>query len=345
VYFGLYFAVYVAFVFGVLTLLMADRAWRSWIPSLAAAGVVAVLLVAPLAPPYLNNRSRMGERDRRENKDYSATAVHFLAPHERSALYGARLENGPPERCLFPGVVPVVLTGVALVPPLTTVTAAYGAALLLSFDASLGFNRRVYPVLYDALLPFHGLRVPARFSVLVGLSLAILAGLGVARLTGRMSNRGARLLTAALIVLVFVEYRPLLNLQPVWRDMPAVYGPLLGRGDAVVAVFPMAPELGDNDAKYMYFATWHWQRMVNGYSGNFPESYARLTAWMRRFPSPQAIEYLRRRGVQYLVLHGEFERPEEYDRAIGALDGNRGVELVGEFASQPRPSRLYRLQH
>jgi hypothetical protein len=344
-YFGLYFAVYLGFVFGGLTIVMTDRLWRAWVRSVAVAGLVAALVVAPLAPPYLTNRSRIGERDRRENRAYSATASDYLAPHERSALYGSRLENGPAERSLFPGIVPVVLTAVALVPPLSTVTAAYGTALLLSFDASLGFNRSVYPVLYDVLLPFRALRVPARFSVLVGLSLAILAGLGVARLRRRLSRPGSALLAAALIGLVFVEYRPALTLHPVWREMPAVYGPLLGARDAVVAVFPMSAELTANDAKYMYFSTWHWQRLVNGYSGNFPETYAQLTAWMRRFPSPEAIEYLRLRGVQYLVLHGEFMEAADYGRAVAALAANRRLELVGEFASLPQPSRLYRLRH
>jgi hypothetical protein len=343
-YFGLYFAVYLGFVFGGLTILMTHRRWRDWVRSVAVAGLVAALVVAPLAPPYLDNRSRIGERDRRENRVFSATPSDYLASHEWSALYGSRLDNGPAERSLFPGIVPVVLTAVALVPPLSTVTAAYGTALLLSFDASLGFNRSVYPVLYDVLLPFRALRVPARFSVLVGLSLAILAGLGVARLRRRLSRQGGALLAAGLIGLVFVEYRPALTLHPAWRDMPPVYGPLLGARDAVVAVFPMSAELTDNDAKYMYFSTWHWQRLVNGYSGNFPETYAQLTAWMRRFPSPESIEYLRRRGVQYLVLHGEFMQPEDYDGVVAALDANRHLELVREFAGRPRPSRLYRFE-
>jgi len=224
------------------------------------------------------------------------------------------------------------------------VTAAYGVALLASFDASLGFNRSVYPLLYDVLLPFRGLRVPARFSVLVGLSLAILAGLGVARLTRRLSSHGTVLLTAAMITLVFAEYRPVLTLQPVWHEMPAVYGPLLGSGDTVLAVFPMSAELSDNDAKYMYFSIWHWKRLVNGYSGNFPESYAQLTASMREFPSHGAIEYLKRRGVQYVVLHGEFMQPESYERVITALDADSRVTLVREFAGRPRPSRLYRMK-
>ena len=343
-YFGLYFAVYLAFVFLGLAVFMTDRLWRSWLRSLAAAGVVAALLAGPLVPPYLSSRSRLGERAPRENAEFSALPSHYLAPHRSSAMYGTRLQNGPPERCLFPGMTALALSATALFPPLTTVTAAYGVALLASFDASLGFNRSVYPVLYDLLLPFRALRVPARFSVLVGLSLAILAGLGVARLTRHLSDRRTALLAAGMIALIFVECHPVLTLQPAWRAMPAVYGPLLGAGDPVLAVFPMSAELGDNDAKYLYFSTWHWKRLVNGYSGNFPASYARLTASMREFPSHEAIEHLKRLGVQYVVLHGEFMQPESYDRVIAALDADDRLALVREFTGQPRPSRLYRVE-
>ena len=343
-YFGVYFAVYLAFVFLGLAIVMTDRPWRSWLRSLAAAAVVAALLAWPLVPPYLSSRSRLGERAPRENAEFSAMPSHYLAPHRSSAMYGTRLQNGPPERALFPGMTAVALAATALVPPLTTVTAAYGVALLASFDASLGFNRSLYPFLYDVLLPFRGLRVPARFSMLVGLSLAILAGLGVARLTRQLSHRRTALLAAAVIALIFVECHPVLTLAPAWRAMPAVYGPLLGAGDPVVAVFPMSAELGDNDAKYMYFSTWHWKRLVNGYSGTFPASYARLTASMREFPSHAALEHLKRMGVQDVVLHGEFMQAESYDRMITALDGDGRVALVREFAGQPRPSRLYRVQ-
>ena len=56
------------------------------------------------------------------------------------------------------------------------------AGLLVAFDGSLGFNGLTYPYLYKWLSPIRGLRVPARFSVLVALSLAVLAGFGVRRL-------------------------------------------------------------------------------------------------------------------------------------------------------------------
>jgi hypothetical protein len=144
--------------------------------------------------------------------------------------------------------------------------------------------------------------------------------------------------------LTIFEYRPALALQPVWRDLPSVYEPLLRQAPGVVAVFPMAKETSDNDTKYMYFSTWHWHQLVNGYSGNFPASYVELLARMRTFPSPDAIDYLRRRHVRYIVFHGEFARPQDYDTIVPALDANPLLELMGVYPAQPRASRLYKMR-
>jgi hypothetical protein len=343
-YYGVFFPVYLAYVFAGLTISHTVRPDRRRLRDLAIAGIVAVLFTAPLVPPYLRNRSHVGERDEGVNRLYSAKPVDYLAPNARSTTYAPRLPNGEPERCLFPGITPVLLTAVALFPPLTTVRAAYAVALLLSFDASLGFNGVLYPFLYDLILPFRGLRVPARFSVLVGLSLAILAGFGLARLGSRLSRRGAAGLALAALVLVYVEYRPSLALQPVWREMPSVYMPLIQRPEAVLAVFPMAKAQSDNDAQYMYFSTWHWQRLVNGYSGNFPASYDDLLERMQDFPSNDAIAALKQRGVRFIVLHGELFEAGQYDAVTPVLDRNADLELVGTFPGMPRPSRLYRFR-
>ena len=66
---------------------------------------------------------------------------------------------------------------------------AYLLGLLLAFDISLGFNGFTYPLLYDYIRPFRGLRIPARMGLLVAFSLAVLAGYGVVRLTDAIRSR------------------------------------------------------------------------------------------------------------------------------------------------------------
>ena len=57
----------------------------------------------------------------------------------------------------------------------------YTAGLLTAFDGSLGLHGVAYPFYYDLIPPFRGLRSPARFAALVGMTLAILAGFGARR--------------------------------------------------------------------------------------------------------------------------------------------------------------------
>src|SRR5262249_47747321 len=145
-----------------------------------------------------------------------------------------------PERALFPGVVPIALAVVGVAPPVGLARLAYSAGLLLAFDGSLGFNGVSYPFLYRWFKPIRGLRVPARFSVLVALSLAILSGYGVRRLLNRTRSGAARhLIFAALIVAGIANPWPVLDLRRVWREPPPVYGALAGASHVVLAEFPI----------------------------------------------------------------------------------------------------------
>src|SRR5204863_287463 len=82
------------------------------------------------------------------------------------------------------------------------------------------------------------------------------------------------------------------------------------------------------DQMYMYYSTFHWQTLLNGYSGFFPPSYLRLVAAMRGFPDVGSMAALRSRGARYAVIHGEMLSVEEYQRVIGAID-DRGWRFHG----------------
>ena len=64
--------------------------------------------------------------------------------------------------------------------------------LILAFDVSLGFNGVIYRGLYDYFLPFKALRIPARMGLMVGFSLAVLAGYGATRIAERLRSVNAR---------------------------------------------------------------------------------------------------------------------------------------------------------
>ena len=99
------------------------------------------------------------------------------------------------------------------------------------------------------------------------------------------------------------------------------------------------------DQMYMYYSTFHWQRLLNGYSGFFPPSYVRLVAAMRGFPDASSLQALRVRGARYAVIHGELLPPETYQRLIDGITACRcGLTLVSRRSWQGREISLYRLE-
>jgi hypothetical protein len=188
--------------------------------------------------------------------------------------------------------------------------------------------------------------VPARFSIFTGLTLAILAGFGVARWLRRWP-RHAALISAALVAAVAIEAVPNMTFERVWRQPPPIYDVLDRLPEPpVVAEFPMpTSELSyPIDARYLYFSTFHWYRLVNGNSGHFPKSYVELTKREADFPSDQAIQYLKQRGVQYFTVHGAFMDPGRYQSIVTALAKRTDVKLVAAAPWEGSESRLYELE-
>ena len=86
------------------------------------------------------------------------------------------------------------------------------------------------------------------------------------------------------------------------------------------------PASAQDDPTYLYYSTFHWQSLVNGYSGFFPPSYVRLMDSMQTFPDDSSIGALRARGTRYVVVHGERLFGDRYEIVIAALD--RRADLV-----------------
>ena len=330
-YYGIFLVPYMAVVCG--TMLIARRAMpRERLIALVAAVAIAMVVMIPTARAYLAAREVVGERGRADVADSSATWRNYLAPPEVNAVYGkvfARFMQ--PERRLFPGFVAVALAIVGLWPPLNAIRLAYGLGLLLAFDVSLGVNGLLYPALYDYFLPFKALRVPARMGLMVGFSLAILAGYGGARIAGRFGSAWARrAVVGALGALMLVEYAS----KPIelWKaplSPPQAYADILrDRGDSPTAVLFEFPIGLIEDAAYSYYSTFHWQWLVNGYSGFFPPSYRRLVSAMPDFPDEPSMDAIRSHGVRYLVIHGEYLRGDRYKTLIPQLDRRPDLTLV-----------------
>jgi hypothetical protein len=317
----------------------------------AVAGAVCLVLAAPAGRAYLEARHVVGERSAGEVASGSATWRNYLSAPSTNAMYGRASEAyGSGERRLFPGLVAVALAVVALWPPLSRVRLAYGVALLFAFDMSLGFNGVSYRLLWDHVLPFRGLRIPARMGLMTGFSLAVLAGFGVARLSAVIRTKPATTvrshwaLAVVLTVLILSEYRSKpLQLSTIPEAPPSIYADLLrDRGDApdvAIVELPIARE----DPTYMYYSTFHWQYLLNGYSGFFPPAFDRLVSQLRSFPDHDSLDALRSHDARYVVIHGELFAPQDYASIIAAADGSGGLELVARRPWEGREISLYRI--
>ena len=334
-YYGLLLIPYFAVVCGTLWLARSIAEWqngrkagflricRSAIPLLAAAAVV-VAVAAPVGKAYLGARKVVGERGRDEVVNGSARLTDYLGPPEENLMYGkllAPFSRG--ERRLFPGFLAIALAAVGVwsitrSPDHKTTKFAYLLGLLIAFDISVGVSGMTFPLLYDYVLPFRSLRIPARAGIVTGFSLAVLAGFGVATV-----RRPAVLTTIAILLLAEYVSRPL-PVVTLPREAPSVYADILRDNDAnpqaTLFEFPVSSQ---DDPTYMYYSTFHWQHLANGYSGFFPPSYIFLVNAVQHLPDDQSMRAIKSHGARYLLVHGE------------RLFGGRYADLIAELNRRP----------
>jgi hypothetical protein len=346
-YYGVFFALYVLPVLAILLAARRRRLARLWRGALAA-GVVGALCAIPLARPYLAAQAAKGERDIPAVTFYSAEPSDYFEAHDRSAMYGQRLKSDHPERALFPGVMALSLAATALVPPYGVTQVTYIGALAFGWEVSLGFHGTIYPHLYDWLSPIRGLRVAARFSILVGMTLALLSAFGTRRLLSLLRTAPQRTAAVAIMTaLIAVDLWPKLVLEQVWRAPPAVYEYLPRDRPVVLAEFPMHEHVGNftENLPFMYFSTWHWQNMVNGYSGFTPRDYPGLVARVENIPTPEAVDALQEADVTHVTMNCAlyFSR-EGCTELMAAVDRSPRFRLVTRTLWHAAPVSLWELQ-
>lgn len=197
-----------------------------------------------------------------------------------------------------------------------------------------------YRLLFEYVPGFGGLRVPARFAMIVALMLSVLAGYGAAWFATR---RWGRFFLAACAVAFLAEatsvpftvngmtattkfnppearlYRPA-RAPEIYKEaarLPA---------DSVLVELPLG--YPDFDLRAMYYSLVHHRPILNGYSGFFPVSYGRLTLALSELPRHPELSFdaLREGGATHAIVHeGAFLGPEGTDtsawlRRLGAKE-------------------------
>src|SRR5439155_3472911 len=138
--------------------------------------------------------------------------------------------------------------------------------------------------------------------IIVGFSQTVLADYGAARIGEMLSQRRHRQIAfVALGLVLHLEYasKPL----PLWRPPttpPEVYADIArDRGDSPTAVLFEFPTGHMEDPEYLYFSTFHWEYLVNGYSGFFPPSYLKVMRAVADFPDAASFDMIKSHGARY----------------------------------------------
>ena len=337
VYYMAYCAPFIlAFVLVELFRLGRWREPRVWLELWAAAAAVAVVML-PFVLPYLEVQQRLGvNRGLQELVTYSATLDHYrvalpgLFVPIALAVVGVALGRRPRDYVL--AIALAVFVTLSMWLSLGPVVQAGGRAL--DFPA-------LYPVLHENVPGYRGLRVPARFAMLFFFFLALLAGLGAARLA-RWRPRLAGVVLTLLLAVYLWQVRPQtfpidqplsspdLAPSPAYLIpspvLPSIYREVAALGaDAVLVELPF----GDPwyELRYMFFAATHGRRVVNGYSGVFPPSYiARQRVLARPLLDPAAAAQALA-GATHVVVHRSAWRDDAGTRIARWLEA-LGAQLV-----------------
>ncbi|HYC24291.1 MAG TPA: hypothetical protein VEI94_16395 [Candidatus Bathyarchaeia archaeon] len=206
---------------------------------------------------------------------------------------------------------------------------------LLALGPGLRVGAQLYRLPYDFLLDvvpgLSSVRLPLRFRVVVQLGLALLAGLGLARLTARTSGWLAwSSAFAAAGAALWSFSLPVLPLHPelTGEAVPAPYRWLAEHRDgrALLEVpggdFPVM-------ARRMYFSTYHWLPTIGGYSGYPPASAEYLHRVARGLPAREALqEIVDLVDVGWILVHLDELSPSAVRRWHDPEPGD-GLELIG----------------
>ncbi|MEZ5316708.1 MAG: hypothetical protein R2752_04850 [Vicinamibacterales bacterium] len=319
-----------------------DRPWQRVV--LAGVGVAFVLTAAALAAMLLRGSLPIlveGRPWRETGPLFTALAVFALAlvalvPAARRALGG-----GEDSAFLFYAGATLAAGLLALGP------------VIESAGRPLGDGP--YMWLYRWVPGFDGLRVPARFLMLVSLFLAVIAGYGAAAIL-RWRPVAGRVLVAAGAAALLIEGAsvplrtnlpipaPGYHLAPRRLAVGDEIGPLYERirtepGEVVLIEFPFGEPAYETQA--VFYAGQHRRRLVNGYSGFFPEEYLRRATFLDHVPYDwdAATMALRGSGATHALVHEHAfgDRGHEISdwlrslgaRELGFYEGDRLFRVPG----------------
>lgn len=300
-----------------------------------------------------------------ENKLWGKTAAGLRE--------GTNKRGGQTERSLFPGLVPLILGAAGAAYLFAKGKGAarfdvryYVTLIAASFVMCLGsslfiFGHRLdlpmpYELFYHLFPGFKVMRVPPRFVVLIALSLAVLSGFAVRGILSWLSKRKGKAVLSALATVLILALLltdlmsaglPMFEVPPK-EEFPAVYTWLKNQpGPTPTVELPLADynqrtyaaglqyeeTWAPREAWYTYFSTLHWKRIFNGYSGFIPDSYYKGVKATSDFPSQGAVDFFKKEGVEFVIVHGKLLEPARLQSVLGWAADHDDFNLLRRFGT------------
>ncbi|MBM3780965.1 MAG: hypothetical protein FJW29_04710 [Acidobacteria bacterium] len=309
-----------------------------WIPDLGAPGVLLLAPAVLVFVPYLRAQREVGLARSLEN--WEAHLDSFLA--STSYLHQWLLSLATTHdftrdatAWLFPGYLPLVLAGVALLRPVRDRAPFYFLALtVVSVLMMTGGPLSLWPHLY-ALPGFSFIRVPSRFGLLAMLGVAMLAGIGLQRLVeGRAPRRtwAAALAVSGLMLGEFaspptpgadftVHAEPIdrwVNTLPAGASLAEVPVPSPGNAGAFERQQTTA----------MLHSMAHWRPIVQGYSGIRPLLQLEILTALTAFPDELSLHLLTQAQVDYVLVHADQYPDGRWPAVLARIEAEPRLRLV-----------------
>ena len=210
-----------------------------------------------------------------------------------------------------------------------------------------------YNLLYKFVPGFSSIRSPYRFSIFLALFLAILAGVGVLWICRRFRSRWRWPVVICLIAVSIFELWPipmrLIKVPGALAELPPVYQHIKELpSDTVLIEVPLPASPSEEGleptARYIYYSTFHWQRLVNGYSGFSPRAEDQLIKIFAESKHKDALPALRAFGVEYILAHWN-DMSETEAVLLRTLESDGSLKSAYCDSSDQTLYRIYTSQH
>lgn len=311
---------------------------RQWLPDVGASGVLLLAPALLVFVPYLRARREVGlvrSLEHWEAHRDSFLASTSLADQWLLSLVTSHDFTREATAWLFPGVVPLLLAGVALARPVRARMPFYFLALVLVCVLMMtGGPFSLWPHLY-ALPGFSFIRVPSRFGILAMLGVAMLAAAGGQQLIDRRSSRHRWPVALAIAALMLGEFvsapspGAVVDVSPLPIDRWVVNLP----ADASLAEVPV-PSPGNAGAferqqtTAMLHSMAHWHPIVQGYSGIRPTLQLDVLTALTAFPDSLSLYLLTQTQVGYVLVHTSHYPEGRWPAVLARIEAEPRLRLV-----------------